>query len=154
MEAEVSNIETQVFRMDNPRAKYFIWAGAISFVLFILFQILNKEAFPNTISNYYFLIWSILSIAQYFVYKSWYIKINQEALFIRRIEFPIKILYKDIKILYKDIKVLYKDIKSHKVLVTGDIEIKLENKEIEISKDLLKENDFENIKRILNNINQ
>lgn len=129
-------MEEKVFYR-SPQPKLFIWLGGGFFILLILNLFFNKEII-NTNSIFLFTM-SLLYLAQHFYHKSWVLKIDSENIYIRD------------KLFTRANEIPYSDIHSYKVLVTGDIELKLQDKEVEISKDIINEADFQ---EILDKINQ
>lgn len=80
---------------------------------------------------------SISYLLQFLYHRRWYLKVDRESMYIRT--FPI----------LRPRQIKYVDILSYKTLVTGDLKLQLKNKEVEISKDIFEEADFEEIKQTI-----
>lgn len=117
--------------------RLFIWLAIATLLLFALGSIFSNDKFTYT--NITLLALGVLYLAQYIFHKGWNIKINDEHIYIRK------------SLITRPKKIPYAAIISHRLLVTGDLEIKFQNKTENISKDLLEHADF---KEILDKINQ
>lgn len=117
----------------NRKSKLFIWLASITLTLYILNRLFSGS--ENGLSNSFYLIFLSLSfLIQYALYKRWYIKIVNDTIFIRKNN------------LFTNKEIPFTDIKDHRILVTGDLELKLQDEKMEILKDHLEEPDFQEIK--------
>lgn len=123
----------------NRLSKLFIWLAGIIFTLYIINKLLpNSE---KELSNSFYLVFLGLAfLIQFLLYKQWYIKIENETLFIRKNN------------LFTTRKIPFSAITSQRLLVTGDLELSLQDEKVEILKDLLKEEDFQEIQDKINNV--
>ena len=117
----------------NRKSKLFIWLASITLTLYILNRLFSGS--ENGLSNSFYLIFLSLSfLIQYALYKRWYIKIVNDTIFIRKNN------------LFTNKEIPFTDIKDHRILVTGDLELKLQDEKMEILKDHLEDPDFQEIK--------
>lgn len=128
-------MESKYFYPTNKSSKVFLLLGGIFITLSIVNVIFHRESI-----QYFIIAIGISYLTQYFLAKRWYVKIQESSIHIRN---GIRIK-----------KILYQEIINHKILVTGDLELQLEEKEIEISKDILSEADFKEVTYQLNKIKQ
>lgn len=117
----------------NRKARLFIWLATITLTLFILNRLFSRNEIGVT-NSFYLVFLSLAFLIQYYLYKQWYIKMDDDTIFIRKNN------------LFSKRKVPFTDIKDQKILVTGDLELKLEDEKVEILKDHLEEVDFQEIK--------
>lgn len=125
----------------NRQSKLFIWLASIVFTLYIINELLfnNEKGLSN---SFYLVFLGIVFLIQYLLYKQWYIKMDKDTIFIRKNNlFTIR-------------KIPFSEIMDQRVLVTGDLELTLENEKVEILKDALEEKDFQEIKDSLIKITQ
>jgi|SRR5690554_545281 len=116
----------------NRKSKLFIWLATITLTLFILNRLFSNS--DNGLTNSLYLVFlSLAFVMQYYLYKRWYIKIDNDTIFIRKNN------------LFTTKEIPFTDIVQQKVLVTGDLELKLQNEKMEILKDHLEEVDFREI---------
>lgn len=121
----------------NRKSKLFIWLASIVFALYII----NRFIFDSEdgLSNSFYLIFLGIAFSiQYLLYKQWYIKIENETLFIRKNN------------LFTTREIPFSAITSQRLLITGDLELSVQDKKIEILKDLLKEEEFQEIQSKIN----
>lgn len=123
-----------------PINKTFIWLGGAAFILFTINIIYSKGAFST--GSMMMLVFSILYIVQYFLQKTWVLKMDAKNIYTRNL------------FLTRINKIPYTEILSYRVLVTGDMELKLQDEEIEISKDEISEADFQEILDKINQVTQ
>lgn len=71
---------------------------------------------------------------QYYLYKRWYVKMDNDTIFIRKNN------------LFTTREIPITEIIDQRILVTGDLEVKLQENKVEILKDHLEEADFLEIK--------
>lgn len=121
----------------NRLSKLFIWLAGIIFTLYIINKLLpNSE---KELSNSFYLVFLGLAfLIQFLLYKQWYIKIENETLFIRKNN------------LFTTREIPFSAITSQRLLITGDLELSVQDKKIEILKDLLKEEEFQEIQSKIN----
>lgn len=132
-------MEEKVFYRIKRQAKvYLIWSG-VSFV-FLLVSFFTSNTLYNS-NNFLYIGHTIVPLILYYVSTTWYVKTTQEAIYVK-------------SNLLKAVKIPYSEIQSHKVLVTGDLELKLQSKQIEISKDILNTEDFQELTQIVNKAKQ
>ena len=116
----------------NRKSKLFIWLATITLTLFILNRLFSNGDKGLT-NSLYLVFLSLAFVMQYYLYKRWYIKIDNDTIFIRKNN------------LFTTKEIPFTDIVQQKVLVTGDLELKLQNEKMEILKDHLEEVDFREI---------
>lgn len=117
----------------NRKSKLFIWLASITLTLYILKRLFSGS--ENGLSNSFYLIFlSLAFLMQYALYKRWYIKIVNDTIFIRKNN------------LFTNKEIPLSNIIDQKILVTGDLELKLQDEKMEILKDHLEEPDFQEIK--------
>lgn len=124
-------MEQKVFYR-NPINNMFKWFGRAAFILFLINVVYSKGEFST--GSKMMLVFSILYTGQHLLQKTWVIKMDTKNIYTRNL------------FLTRINKIPYTDILSYRMLVTGDIELKLQDKEIEISKDEISEVDFQEIK--------
>lgn len=117
----------------NRKSKLFIWLATITLTLFILNRLFLDN--DNGLTNSFYLVFlSLAFLMQFYLYKRWYIKMDNDTIFIR----------KNNLFSYKEIP--FTNIIDQRILVTGDLELKLQEDRMEIFKDHLEEADFQEIK--------
>ena len=125
----------------NRNSKLFIWLASIVFTLYIINSLLPDD--EGGLSNSFYLIFLGLAfLIQYLLYKQWYVKLGSDSIFIRKNNLLTK----------KEIP--FSKIVGQRLIVTGDLEISLKNEKINILKDLLKEEDFQEIQNKINSVIQ
>lgn len=120
--------------------KLFIWLAIITFLLVALGSVFSDN--KVTYTNISILGLGILYLLQYIFYKRWNIKTDKENIYIRNSPFT------------RPKKIPLAKISGSKTLVTGDLLLKLPNKELIIFKDLLEEADFQEIKETITQVTQ
>lgn len=125
----------------NRNSKLFIWLASIVFTLYIINSLLPDD--EGGLSNSFYLIFLGLAfLIQYLLYKQWYVKIESDSIFIRKNN------------LFTKKEISFSKIVGQRLIVTGDFEISLEDEKINILKDLLKKEDFQEIQNKINSVIQ
>lgn len=125
----------------NRNSKLFIWLASIVFTLYIINSLLPDD--EGGLSNSFYLIFLGLAfLIQYLLYKQWYVKLESDSIFIRKNN------------LFTKKEIPFSKIVGQRLIVTGDLEISLEDEKINILKDLLKEEDFQEIQNKINSVIQ
>ena len=89
----------------NRKSKLFIWLATITLTLFILNRLFSNS--DNGLTNSLYLVFlSLAFVMQYYLYKRWYIKIDNDTIFIRKNN------------LFTTKEIPFTDIVQQKVLVT------------------------------------
>jgi|SRR5690625_4268828 len=116
----------------NNRPKLFIWLFIAIITLLIIGELFSDTGLRSQ-NRIFFVLLASSFLIQYFLYKRWYIKIKNEAVFIRKSN------------LFTTREIPFSEILSQRLLVTGDLELSLHNEKVEILKDLLKKEAFQEI---------
>lgn len=127
----------QLYYYKSKQRKLHTWLLIISFCLLILSVIISLIDKRFSVNTIFLMVLSISYLLQFLYHRRWYLKVDRESMYIRT--FPI----------LRPRQIKYVDILSYKTLVTGDLKLQLKNKEVEISKDIFEEADFEEIKQTI-----
>jgi|SRR5699024_3971777 len=125
----------------NNRSKLFIWLFIVIITLIFIGELFSDTGLKLQ-NRIYLILLALLFLIQYFLYKRWYIKIENRAIYIRKNN------------LFTTRKIPFSEIVSQRLLVTGDLEISLQDEKVEISKDLLKEEEFKEIQKEIITVTQ
>lgn len=130
----------QIYYFKKSIPKLFIWLAIITFLLVALGSVFSDN--KVTYTNISILGLGILYLLQYIFYKRWNIKTDKENIYIRNSPFT------------RPKKIPLAKISGSKTLTTGDLLLKLPNKELIIFKDLLEEAHFQEIKETITQVTQ
>ena len=125
----------------NNRSKLFIWLFIVIITLIFIGELFSDTGLKLQ-NRIYLILLALLFLIQYFLYKRWFIKIENRAIYIRKNN------------LFTTRKIPFSEIVSQRLLVTGDLEISLQDEKVEISKDLLKEEEFKEIQKEIITVTQ
>lgn len=124
--------DNRKFKMTPRGNQFMLWGGTIIVLYSVISFIVTEDIKSN--SSLLFIL-GLSFLFRVYLGKTSYIKTDTTGFYIKEWFTPKKIMFSDIL--------------SYKTLVTGDLELNIKDKQLELSKDMLGKEDFEELKGII-----